>query len=176
MYISVDVKFYRFWYHLQMYCYSILRDNLLELLHGKLEEALEKCNSDARTWWRSLESCLHAFQAIAECVDIDESRHLPRFLEALRRLPYHQLDTRVVITALEAVGKLFYVICLPALIVKKRVNSLTVTYPNYETAISISHSAQSKLTNENENRRTQSRGKKKSHFFWIVILRACSFI
>lgn len=87
-----------------MYCYSILRDNLLELLHGKLEEALEKCNSDPRTWWRSLESCLHAFQAIAECVDIDESRHLPRFLEALRRLPYHQLDTRVVITALEAVG------------------------------------------------------------------------
>ncbi|XP_069674561.1 importin-13 isoform X2 [Periplaneta americana] len=87
-----------------MYCYSILRDNLLELLHGKLEEALEKCNSDSRIWWRSLESCLHAFQAIAECVDIDESRHLPRFLEALHRLPYHQLDTRVVITALEAVG------------------------------------------------------------------------
>lgn len=113
---------FRFLYHLQMYCYSILRDNLLELLHGKLEEALEKCNSDPRTWWRSLESCLHAFQAIAECVDIDESRHLPRFLEALRRLPYHQLDTRVVITALEAVGKLFYVVCLPALIVKKRVN------------------------------------------------------
>jgi hypothetical protein len=106
-----------------MYCYSILRDNLLELLHGKLEEALEKCNSDPRTWWRSLESCLHAFQAIAEGVDIDESRHLPRFLEALRRLPYHQLDTRVVITALEAVGKLFYVLCLPALIVEKRANS-----------------------------------------------------
>jgi hypothetical protein len=70
-----------------------------------------------------LESCLHAFQAIAECVDIDESRHLPRFLEALRRLPYHQLDTRVVITALEAVGKLFYVLCLPALIVAKRADS-----------------------------------------------------
>lgn len=87
-----------------MYCYSILRDNLLELLHGKLEEALEKCNSDPRMCWRSLESCLHAFQAIAECVDIEESRHLPRFLEALHRLPYHQLDTRVVITALEAVG------------------------------------------------------------------------
>jgi hypothetical protein len=97
-----------------MYCHSILRDNLLELLHGKLEEALEKCNSDPRIWWRSLESCLHAFQAIAECVDIDESRHLPRFLEALHRLPYHQLDTRVVVTALEAVGKFNLSLCLPS--------------------------------------------------------------
>ncbi|KAJ9589083.1 hypothetical protein L9F63_017628 [Diploptera punctata] len=87
-----------------MYCYSILRDSLLELLHGKLEEALEKCNSDPRVWWRSLESCLHAFQAIAECVEIDEAKYLPRFLGTLHRLPYHQLDTRVVITALEAVG------------------------------------------------------------------------
>ncbi|XP_021934017.1 importin-13 isoform X2 [Zootermopsis nevadensis] len=87
-----------------MYCYNILRENLLELLHGKLEEALEKCNSDPRMWWRYLESCLHAFQAVAECVDIDESRHLPRFLETLQCLPYHQLDTQVIITALEAVG------------------------------------------------------------------------
>lgn len=100
--------------YLQMYCYSILRENLLELLHGKLEEALEKCNSDPRIWWRYLESCLHAFQAVAECVDIDESRHLPRFLEALHCLPYHQLDTQVVITALEAVGKLYNSSCLTA--------------------------------------------------------------
>jgi hypothetical protein len=93
----------------------------LELLHGKLEEALEKCNNEPRMWWRSLESCLHAFQAIAECVDIEESRHVPRFLEALHRLPYHQLDTRVVITALEAIGKLYDLLYLPAFIERSEV-------------------------------------------------------
>ncbi|XP_063226596.1 importin-13 isoform X2 [Bacillus rossius redtenbacheri] len=86
-----------------LYCYNILLEQLLRLLLGKLEEALEQHQADGRRW-QPLESCLHAFFSVAESVPVGEARHLPRLLATLQRLPFQRLDMRVVSTCLDVIG------------------------------------------------------------------------
>ncbi|XP_068084761.1 importin-13 [Anabrus simplex] len=88
-----------------MYCYNVLHEGLLELLQCKLEAALSKYStaSGPRSW-QPLESCLHAFFAVAECIDVTEEQYMPRFLATLQQMPFQHLDVRVIATALNAVG------------------------------------------------------------------------
>nr|CAD7449095.1 unnamed protein product [Timema bartmani] len=86
-----------------MYCYNVLREDLLKLLHSKLEDALLKFDKDP-SQWQPLESCLHAFLSVSECVQTSETDNLPKFLATLQKLPFQQLDVRVMSTVLDAIG------------------------------------------------------------------------
>jgi hypothetical protein len=76
---------------------------MLMLLHERLAEALARCRHSLEDW-RPLESCLHAFFAIAEAVGSEEGKQLPRFFASLQDIPAGA-HIRVVATALDAVGK-----------------------------------------------------------------------
>nr|CAD7263457.1 unnamed protein product [Timema shepardi] len=86
-----------------MYCYNVLREDLLKLLHSKLEDALLKFDKDP-SQWQPLESCLHAFLSVSECVQTSETDNLPKFLATLQKLPFQRLDVRVMSTVLDAIG------------------------------------------------------------------------
>nr|CAD7454175.1 unnamed protein product [Timema tahoe] len=90
-------------FYYQMYCYNVLREDLLKLLHSKLEDALLKFDKDP-SQWQPLESCLHAFLSVSECVQTSETDNLPKFLATLQKLPFQQLDVRVMSTVLDAIG------------------------------------------------------------------------
>lgn len=88
-----------------MYCYNILNLELLDILSTKLSEALQKCNgTDANNYWNEIETCLHAFSAVAESIEW-ENLYLPKLMDVLKEIPYGQLHTKVLTSALETVGE-----------------------------------------------------------------------
>lgn len=96
-----------------MYCYNVLHEKLLELLLQKLEGALSEVNAAVKesnvhdrdpSGWQMLESVLHGFVAVAECLDSNDEGHVPRFLNALEQLPFTHLNLRVINTALNVIG------------------------------------------------------------------------
>ena len=55
-----------------MYCYQILRDNLLNLLLSHLDAAVSKASEDYAANWPYLEACLFAWAAIGESLAEEE--------------------------------------------------------------------------------------------------------
>lgn len=92
-----------------MYCYNVLRENLLDLLLEKLQSSILTAATDEnRMSWQSLEACLHGFVAIAESVGTTENVRLQMFFYLLHTLPFDKLNIRVAITALDAIGMCTY--------------------------------------------------------------------
>lgn len=88
-----------------MYCYNVLRENLLDLLLEKLQSTIQAVTAgENRGSWQSLEACLHGFAAIAETVGATESLRLQMFFYLLHTLPFDKLNIRVAVTALDAIG------------------------------------------------------------------------
>lgn len=90
-----------------MYCYNVLNLELLDIIYTKLNEALQKCNNNGviiRTHWNEIETCLHAFSAVAESIEW-ENLYLPKLMVILKSIPYSELHSKVLATALETVGK-----------------------------------------------------------------------
>lgn len=85
-----------------MYCYNVLNLEMLDILSTKLDEALIKCAVN-RDNWNMVESCLHAFGAVAECIEL-ENLFLPKLMITLKNIPYRDLHCKVLSSALEAVG------------------------------------------------------------------------
>lgn len=86
-----------------MYCYNVLNLELLDILSTQLSEALQKCNKHGTGYWNEIETCLHAFSAIAESIEW-ENLYLPKLMNFLKEIPYSQLHTKVLTSALETVG------------------------------------------------------------------------
>lgn len=83
-----------------MYCYAILNLEMLDTLHTHLSEAL------AQLSWPGIESCLHAFTAVAESIEM-ENLYLPKLMLALKDIPFAELSAqnkRVLCASLETVG------------------------------------------------------------------------
>ena len=94
-----------------MYCYNVLRENLLNLLLEKLQSTIQTVTAgENRVSWQSLEACLHGFVAIAESVGTTESLRLQMFFYLLHSLPFDKLSIRVAITALDTIGVYFFII------------------------------------------------------------------
>ena len=73
-----------------MYCYQILRDNLLNLLLSHLDAAVSKANESHAANWPYLEACLFAWAAIGESLaEEEECPQLSQFLSKLVAIPYH---------------------------------------------------------------------------------------
>lgn len=85
-----------------MYCYNVLNLEMLDILSTKLNEALNECTTD-RNKWNLVESCLHAFSAIAESIEI-ENLYLPKFMEVLKEIPYSNLNSKILSSALDCVA------------------------------------------------------------------------
>lgn len=89
-----------------MYCYNVLNLELLDILSTQLSEALQKCNGNGSIGgghWNEIETCLHAFSAVAESIEW-ENLYLPKLMTVLKEIPYGQLHTKVLTSALETVG------------------------------------------------------------------------
>ncbi|XP_059479172.1 importin-13 [Neocloeon triangulifer] len=85
-----------------MYCYNVLEESMLNLLHCHLGQAFEKCIAD-KAQWRHLEACLHAFYSVSEAVNYDEEHYLPQLFNTLHRIPsgcHHKLIS----SALDLIG------------------------------------------------------------------------
>lgn len=89
-----------------MYCYNVLSMEMLDIVYTKLTEALQKCSSGSvvnPSYWNEIETCLHAFSAVAESVEW-ENLYLPKLLSIIKNIPYAELHTKVLAAALETVG------------------------------------------------------------------------
>lgn len=89
-----------------MYCYNVLNLELLDILSTQLTDALQKCNVNGTingSYWNEIETCLHAFSAVAESIEW-ENLYLPKLMSILKEIPYRQLHSRVLNSALETVG------------------------------------------------------------------------
>ncbi|XP_018334256.1 importin-13 isoform X2 [Agrilus planipennis] len=84
-----------------MYCYNILNVEMLDILTFHLNEAI--CSISSEKDWTPVESCIHAFSAIAECVEY-ENLYLPKLITTLKSIPYHMLNSKVYAMALETIG------------------------------------------------------------------------
>lgn len=85
-----------------MYCYNVLNIEMLDIVNIKLCEALQKCSSSTDNW-NLIESCLHAFSAVAECIEW-ENLYLPKLFETLSDIPFDKLHYKVLSSALETIG------------------------------------------------------------------------
>lgn len=93
---------------LQIYCYNVLNVELLDILNRKLNEAIVKCKDNGRIVsenWPYIETCLHAYYAVAESIDYEDV-YLPKLMLILKDIPYQELHTRVLAMALDTFGKL----------------------------------------------------------------------
>lgn len=89
-----------------MYSYNILNLELLDILSTQLNDALQKCNGNGTVngnCWNEIETCLHAFGAIAESIEWD-NLYLPKLMGVLKEIPYRHLHIKVFTSALETVG------------------------------------------------------------------------
>lgn len=85
-----------------MYCYNVLNLEMLDIITTKLDEGIQKCAIN-RDHWNIIESCLHAFSAVAECIEM-ENLFLPKLMVTLKNIPYGDLHVKVLSSALECVG------------------------------------------------------------------------
>lgn len=90
-----------------IYCYNVLNLEMLDILNGKLLESLRKIDppgsATAPIQWNEVETCLHAFGAIAECIEM-ESLYLPKLMMTINEIPFGDLHKKVMASALEMVG------------------------------------------------------------------------
>nr|CAH7738201.1 unnamed protein product [Callosobruchus chinensis] len=90
-----------------MYCYVILNLEMLDLLNTKLNEALKKdCTngiSPQTIQWTEVETVLHAFGAVAEGLEY-ENLYLPKLMQTIKSIPFNELNSKVMTTALHTVG------------------------------------------------------------------------
>lgn len=90
-----------------MYCYNVLNLEMLDILSTQLNDALQKCNVNGTingNSWSEIETCLHAFSAVAESIEW-ENLYLPKLMTVLKEIPYAQLHSRVLNSALDTVGR-----------------------------------------------------------------------
>ncbi|KAL1465186.1 hypothetical protein WDU94_004776 [Cyamophila willieti] len=87
-----------------LHCSNILREELLELLLFKLKQILS--DNNFKTHWQPLESLIHAFYAVAEDSGGGETpdKWVHQFFQTIKTLPLAELNTRIVITVLDAIG------------------------------------------------------------------------
>ncbi|XP_071874439.1 importin-13-like protein cdm [Bombus fervidus] len=82
------------------YCYRVLGQDLLVLLGQRLSQTL---NSSQR--WTEVESTLHAFEAIADSVGIEESHYIPALMDlVLSHIPYDHYPGEVLACACSTMG------------------------------------------------------------------------
>ncbi|KAF2883130.1 hypothetical protein ILUMI_23047 [Ignelater luminosus] len=86
-----------------MYCYNVLNLEMLDILQNRLNEALDKCNNKPNDYWNAVESCLHAFAAVAESIEW-ENLYLPKLMLTLRNIPYRDMQIKVLATGLDTIG------------------------------------------------------------------------
>ncbi|KAH1009274.1 importin-13 [Dendroctonus ponderosae] len=88
-----------------MYCYNALNLEMLDILTTKLNEVLNKENGNAfgQVKWNEIETCLHAFCAIAESIEM-ENLYLPKLMMTIKDIPFNDLHVKVLNTALDTVG------------------------------------------------------------------------
>jgi hypothetical protein len=89
-----------------IYCYNVLNLEMLDILNSKLAEALHKNNTTGvppTIQWNEVETCLHAFGAIAESIEL-ENLYLPKLMMTIKEIPFRDLHKRVMASALETVG------------------------------------------------------------------------
>lgn len=95
---------------LQLYCFEVLHNHLLEILITNLDECIANIQRDP-TQWTQLEACIYAIYSIAEHIETDERVGLPKFIITLSEIPYDKLHEKLLGTALDSIG-----ICLIQLI------------------------------------------------------------
>ncbi|XP_050597448.1 importin-13 isoform X1 [Bombus affinis] len=82
------------------YCYRVLGQDLLVLLGQRLSQTL---NSSQR--WTEVESTLHAFEAVADSVGIEESHYIPALMDlVLSHIPYDHYPGEVLACACSTMG------------------------------------------------------------------------
>ncbi|RZC40401.1 importin-13, partial [Asbolus verrucosus] len=89
-----------------IYCYNVLNLEMLDILNSKLIEALHKNNTTGvppPIQWNEVETCLHAFGAIAESIEL-ENLYLPKLMITIKDIPFGDLHKKVMASALETVG------------------------------------------------------------------------
>lgn len=86
-----------------MYCYNVLNLEMLDILQSKLTQALTECNKTPAQHWNAVESCLHAFASVSECIEL-ENLYLPKLMLTIRNIPYADLNIKVLATALDTIG------------------------------------------------------------------------
>ena len=89
-----------------MYCYNILRGNLLQLLLRHVDDATTRNLQDPGNNWPLLECVLYCWSAVAESLAEEEdvaSELLTQFLAKLPLLPYNN-NMRVISSALDCIG------------------------------------------------------------------------
>lgn len=50
------------------------------------------------------EACIYAFYSIAEHIDTFEAVYIPKFIEVLTKIPYDELNEKLLGTAIDAIG------------------------------------------------------------------------
>lgn len=81
----------------------MLHDHLLDILTAVLDDCVAAIQRDSNQWMR-LEACIYALYSIAEHIETDESKCLPKFITLLSEIPYEKLNEKLLGTALDAIG------------------------------------------------------------------------
>ncbi|XP_043259180.1 importin-13-like isoform X1 [Colletes gigas] len=82
------------------YCYRVLREDLLILLGQRLSQTLNDTEK-----WTDVESTLHAFEAIAVSVGVEESHYIPALMDLiLTHIPYDHYPRELLACACSTIG------------------------------------------------------------------------
>ncbi|XP_078043776.1 importin-13-like protein cdm [Augochlora pura] len=83
------------------YCYRVLGQDLLILLGQRLSQTL-----DGTERWTEVETTLHAFEALADSVGLQESHYIPALMDlVLTRIPYDHYPGEVLACVCSTVGR-----------------------------------------------------------------------
>ncbi len=85
-----------------MYCYSILHQELLDIIIQNLELAIT--NPDVVAEWRKVDSYLYALSAIAENATCTENTRILHCILLMQKLPLRNLHVQVSQTVMELLG------------------------------------------------------------------------
>lgn len=68
-----------------------------------LDECTASIQQDLSQWMR-LEACIYALYSIAEHIETDEKKCLPKFITILSEIPYAKINEKLLGTALDSIG------------------------------------------------------------------------
>lgn len=88
---------------LQMYCYDVLHNHILDILSDVLDETIAQLQTNP-TQWTKLEACIYSFQSVSEHFDGEETKQIPKLMRILNEIPYEKMNEKLLGTALETVG------------------------------------------------------------------------